>query len=484
MAVGPSQHPQLKKTLKTRHLTMIAMGGIIGAALFVGSSAVISEAGPAAFIAYALTGGLVMLVMRALGEMAAAKPSTGTFVDYSRMALGEWAGFVSGWLYWYFWVIVVGFEAIVGGQIINGWLPGIPVWVIALTLMVVMTAVNMMSVRSFGEAEYVFSSIKVGVVIVFLIIAGLCVVHIWPNSTASLSNLTAHGGFTPNGVSALFASTVVIVFSMMGAEVVTIAAAESEEPARNVRRAINSVVVRVMLFFVLSTLLIVIIKPWDEIEPGKSPFVAVLNDIGIPAGGQILTVVILIAVLSLLNAGMYTSSRLLFVLASQGHAPQWMTSVNRRGVPSKGVLACTVTGYACVVVAALWPDTVFMFLINSSGAVILFVYLMVCISQIRLRRRWEQEGTLQVKMWGHPWVSLLASVAIVAMVANMAANSSTRASLVQSLVSAGVIFAAYAALTYVRRNRSRDHYWQEESDRFDDSSPAGDTAIAATSDLD
>lgn len=453
MSVEPPQQPQLKKTLKTRHLTMIAMGGIIGAALFVGSSAVISNAGPGAFVAYALTGGLIMLVMRALGEMAAAQPSTGSFTDYAGMALGEWAAFASAWLYWYFWVIVVGFEAVVGGQIINQWLPDIPVWVIALAVMLVMTAINLLSARSFGEAEYIFSTIKVAAVIFFLIIATLCVLHIWPNSTASLSNLTTHGGFLPHGIGPLFASAVVVVFSMMGAEVVTIAAAESEEPARNIRRAMNSVIVRVMLFFVLSTFLIVVVKPWNEFVPGKSPFVAILDDIGIPGSGQILTVIILVAVLSVLNAGMYTSSRLLFVLGARGHAPQWMTKTNRRGVPVQGVLACTAFGYASVLIAAFWPDSVFLFLINSSGAVILFVYLMICISQIRLRRIWEQTGTLQVKMWAHPWLSAFAAAAIMAILASMATTASTRSSLLQSLVSAVVVVIAYVVLAVLRERR-------------------------------
>jgi GABA permease len=453
MPIQTEHDPRLKQSLKTRHLSMISLGGVIGAGLFVGSSAIISEAGPAAFLIYGLTGILVALVMRMLGEMASAQPTTGSFTDYTRMAFGNWAGFSTGWMYWYFWVIVVGFEAVVGGQIINGWLPAVPAWALALGLMLVMTSVNLLSVSSFGEAEYWFAGIKIIAILAFIAVTTLYVLGVIPHSTASFDNLTDHGGFFPHGVGMLFSGVVVVIFSMTGVEVATIAAAESAEPAKNVRRAVNSVVLRIIVFFVVSTFLIVVAQPWTEIEAGKSPFVATLDRIGIPGAGVMLTAVILVAVLSVLNAGIYTSSRLLFVLSARGEAPTWMTATNGRGVPVKGVLTCTIVGYACVVIAAIWPDTVFLFLINSSGAVFLFVYLMICLSQLRLRRKWEQEGRLQFKMWGHPWLPLLVTGAIVAVLVAMAFDESTRVSLWQSLLAAGVILGVYGALQLVRRRR-------------------------------
>ncbi|MCA1188073.1 amino acid permease [Saccharopolyspora sp. 6T] len=309
MPVQTEHDPRLQKTLTTRHLRMLALGGVIGAGLFVGSSAIIVEAGPGAFLTYAITGVLVFLVMRMLGEMASAKPTTGSFTDYAGMALGRWAGFTTGWLYWYFWVIVVGFEAVVGGQIIHGWAPALPVWAAAFGLLVVMTGVNLLSVKTFGEAEYWFAGIKVAAILVFLLVTGLYVLHLWPGSTASLTNLTAHGGFLPHGVGTLFSGVVVVIFAMTGVEVVTIAAAESEEPGRNIRRAVNSVVFRILFFFVSSTLLIVIARPWNTFTVGESPFVAVFDTIGIPGAGVALRAVILVAVLSVLNSGLRTSSR-------------------------------------------------------------------------------------------------------------------------------------------------------------------------------
>lgn len=329
-----------------------------------------------------------------LGEMAAGQPTTGSFADYSRLALGDWAGFGVGWLYWYFWVIVVGFEAVVGGQILNGWIPGIPVWGFAAGLLIVMTAVNLRSVGSFGEAEYWFAGIKVVAVVIFVVVASLFVVGLWRGGSGSFGNLTANDGFLPHGVGPLFTGIVVVIFSMTGVEVVTIAAAESSEPAKVIRRAIGSVVFRILGFFVLSTLLIVCVQPWTEIRPGVSPFVTTLDTVGIPGAGTVMQVVVLTAVLSCLNSGLYTSSRMLFVLARNRDAPRWVTRVNRRGVPTRGVLACTAVGYACVFIAYLWPDTAFTFLINSSGAVFLFVYLAICVSQLRLRRRWERGPSL------------------------------------------------------------------------------------------
>ncbi|WP_449433571.1 amino acid permease [Pseudomonas putida] len=450
MPVQSEHDPRLKPVLKTRHISMLALGGVIGAGLFVGSSAVIAATGPGAFITYAITGLIVALVMRMLGEMAAAHPAKGSFVDYARLAFGRPAGYMTGWLYWYFWVIVVGFEAVVGGQIINAWLPGIPVWVIALGLMMGMTLLNLMSVHSFGEAEYWFAGIKVAAIVVFLVVVGIYACNLWPGSNASLGNLTEHGGFLPHGVTSLFTGVVVVIFSMTGVEVATLAAAESEDPSRNIRKAVNTVMLRILVFFVLATFLIVVAQPWTAITPGKSPFVSTLEHIGIPGAADMLTMVILVAVLSVLNAGLYTSSRLLHVLACNDEAPRWIAKVSGKGVPVRGVLASTLVGYGCVVIAALWPDTVFQFLINSSGTVFLFVYLMICLSQLKLRRKWVQEGSLKFAMWGHPWLPLLVTASIVAVLASMAFDPTLQVSLVQCLLAIAAIAASYILLRVSR----------------------------------
>src|SRR5579875_1770435 len=219
---------KLRQGLTQRQLNMIAIGGVIGAGLFVGSGVVIGKAGPAAFLTYALCGALVILVMRMLGEMASANPSTGSFADYARQALGGWAGFSVGWLYWYFWVIVVGFEAVAGGKVLNYWIHA-PLWLLALILMVAMTATNLFSVASYGEFEFWFAGIKVATIVVFLAVGTLFVLGLWPHHRRDFTNLSAHGGLLPNGGGAVFAAIVVVIFSMVGAEVATIMEKKMEE---------------------------------------------------------------------------------------------------------------------------------------------------------------------------------------------------------------------------------------------------------------
>ena len=265
-----SATPTLKKALSQRQLTMIAIGGVIGAGLFVGSGVVINDTGPGAFITYALAGVLIIMVMRMLAEMAVANPSTGSFADYARNALGNWAGFSVGWLYWYFWVIVVGFEAIAGAKIIQYWVD-IPLWLSALVLLILMTATNLFSVSSFGEFEFWFAGIKVAAIMVFIALGSLFVLGLWPNKSMDFSNLWSHGGFFPLGVMAITVGVVTVIFSMVGAEIATIAAAESSDPERAVAKAANSVIVRIAIFFVGSIFLLVTILPWNGEQACRLP---------------------------------------------------------------------------------------------------------------------------------------------------------------------------------------------------------------------
>jgi GABA permease len=426
---------------------MIAMGGVIGAGLFVGSGTVIHDTGPGTFLTYAVTGVLIILVMRMLAEMAVANPSTGSFADYARKALGPWAGFSVGWLYWYFWVIVVGFEAVAGAKIIQYWVD-VPIWTSALVLMVLMTATNLFSVASFGRFEYWFAGIKVAAIIFFIVCGSFFVFGIWPDKHLDFSNLWSHGGFLPHGTAALTAGVVTVIFSMVGAEVATIAAAESENPERAVAKAANSVITRICLFFVGSVFLLAVILPWNSAALSGSPFVAAFTEMGIPYADDLMNAVVLTAVLSCLNSGLYTASRMLFVLAARREAPAQLVTVNGRGVPTKAILASSVIGFLCVIAAAIDEDGVFAFLLNSSGAIILFVYLLISISQIRLRLRTD-ESTLTVKMWLFPGLSVLATLGIVAVLVQMGLTQSVRSQLLLSLLSWGVVLVLYVLNKYV-----------------------------------
>src|SRR5690348_2728917 len=434
----------LQKGLSDRQLRMIAIGGVIGAGLFVGSGVVIGATGPASFITYAMCGFLVIMVMRMLAEMAVANPSTGSFADYARNAIGDWAGFSVGWLYWYFWVIIVGFEAIAGAKIVQYWLPGIPLWLCSLVLLTAMTLTNLFSVASFGEFEFWFAGIKVAAIVLFLAIGGAYVLGLWPHKSMDFSNLTAHGGFLPNGAWAITAAIVTVIFSMTGAEVATIAAAESHNPERAVAKAANSVIARIAVFYVGSMFLLVTIVPWNDKSIAASPYVAAFSDMGLPYADHIMNAVVLTAVLSCLNSGMYTASRMLFVLAARREAPQQLVSVTRRGVPAMAIMASSIVGFLCVIAAAISPDTIFAFLLNSSGAVILFVYCLIGISQVVLRYRTGSEH-LRVKMWLFPFLSIFTVLSIVAILLQMGMRADSRSQLILSLLSWAVVIALYLA---------------------------------------
>jgi GABA permease len=434
--------PTLQKGLSDRQLTMITIGGMIGAGLFVGSGVVIQKTGPGAFISYALSGLLVFLVMRMLAEMAVANPSTGSFADYSRNALGNWAGFSVGWLYWYYWVIIVGFEAIAGAKIIQYWIPGIPLWLGGLILLIAMTASNLLSVSSFGEFEFWFAGIKVAAIIAFLTIGSAFIFGLWPGKSMDFSNLTAHGGFLPNGSGIIIGGILAVIFSMTGAEVATIAAAESQNPEKAVAKAANAVVVRIAIFFVGSVFLLAVILPWNDRTSAASPFVAAFTKIGIPYADHLMNAVVLTAVLSCLNSGMYTASRMLFVLAARREAPPLLVSVTKRGVPAVAILASSVVGFLCIIAAAVSPDTIFAFLVNSSGALILIIYLLIAISQIVLRYRNGSDG-LKVKMWLFPVLSILTALGIVAILVQMLIEKDQRSQFILGAASWAVVIALY-----------------------------------------
>lgn len=449
----------LQHSLKQRHMTMIALGGVIGAGLFVGSGVVIQQTGPAAVVSFLITGILVVLVMRMLGEMACALPTVGSFYEYARLAwsdspaAGELAGFLTGWMYWYFWVIVVALEAVAGATIVQFWLPDIPAWIISLTLLVLLTLTNLISVKSFGEFEFWFASIKVAAIIVFLFLGGLYVLGLWPGVSASVSNLSAHGGFAPLGIVPILTGAVAATGFYFGAEIVTIAAAETAEPEKAVAKATHSVITRVLVFYVGSVFLVVCLVPWNSVGM-KTPYVSALEVIGIKAAAEIMNAVVLTAVLSALNSGLYASSRMLFALTRRGDAPQGVSRLSRNGVPVRAILIGTLFGYAAVVMSYVSPDTVFAFLVNSYGTVALFVYILIAVSQLRLRARLEREdpARLRVRMWLFPWLTYAAIAAMIAIVVAMWFIPEQRKSLLLGIVSLGILLVAYAArLVWGRR---------------------------------
>ncbi|MFZ3557565.1 amino acid permease [Streptomyces sp. BH055] len=442
--------PSLSHGLKQRHLSMIALGGVIGAGLFVGSGTAIAAAGPSIILAYAISGALVMLVMRMLGEMAAAYPASGSFSVHAERGIGPWAGFTAGWSFWFLLCVAVGLEGIGAAGIVHGWVPGVPEWAWVALFMLLFTVTNLSAVKNFGEFEFWFAALKVGAIVLFLVIGVLAILGVLPDVDApGMSNLTGHGGFMPNGTEGLIVGLLASVFAYGGLETVTIAAAESEHPIQGVAKAVRTAMWRIALFYVGSMAVVVVLLPWTAKEiPTKGPYVATLDYLGVPAAGQIMNVVILVALLSAMNANIYGASRMAGSLVARGMGPKVIGKITN-GVPRVAVLMSAVFGFVCVLLSYWRPDDVSAWLLNTIGAIILVVWFFIAVSQLVLRRKLEREAPekLVVKMWAYPYLTIIALVGMVAVFVLMAREHDTRIQLYFS----GGLAVVLAAVGYARQ---------------------------------
>ncbi|MCX5437341.1 amino acid permease [Streptomyces sp. NBC_00056] len=457
----PSEPEPLGGGLKQRHLTMLGLGGVIGAGLFVGSGAGIAVAGPGIVVSYLIAGTLAMCVMRMLGEMSAAMPASGSFSVHAERALGRWAGFSVGWLYWFLLVVVLAVEATGAAQIANGWAPGVPQWAWVLVFMLVFTGANLAAVKNFGEFEFWFAALKVFAIVAFLILGTLAVFGLLPAASDSFgdpvgfTNLTGQGGFLPHGWQGVISGVLAVVFAFGGLEVVTIAAAESDDPVRAVSRAVRSAVFRILFFYIGSMLVIVTVLPWTAQKAGISPYVTVLDSIGVPSAGQIMNIVVFVALLSALNANLYGSSRMVFSLAERGEAPRALLKVSGGGVPRRAVLASVAFGFVSVLLNLEWPESVFLYMLNSVGAVLLFVWALIAASQLRLRRLVEREAPerLVLRMWGFPWLTWVTLAAMAAVIGLMLTDDAARPQLLWS-TGATALVVAVAGVRELRARRA------------------------------
>ncbi|WP_338061154.1 amino acid permease, partial [Pseudoclavibacter helvolus] len=392
-ADGP-QDSNLKAHMKGRHLVMMSLGSAIGAGLFVGSGAGIAAAGPSVLVSYVVAGFLIILIMRMLGEMVADHPTSGAFSVYAGRAVSPAAGFAVGWLWWVQLIIVIAAEATAAAQILVSAWPIAPQWLLALIFMIIFTAINLIGVGQFGEFEFWFSLLKVAAVVVFLVIGGLFVIGLLPTAEApGLANLTAHGGFMPNGIGGVAAGLLIVAFAFGGIEIVAVAAAETENPAQNIRRAVRTIVWRILIFYMGSVALMVIALPWDSEALLASPFVATLDAAGLPGLGAVLGVIIVVALLSSLNANLYGASRMVYSLSERGLAPAGLHRVDGRRVPLLAVLASVALGFVGVLLNYLWAEAVLGILLNIVGSTLIVTWVATIVSHLILRRRAERDGT-------------------------------------------------------------------------------------------
>ena len=440
----------LEQGLKPRHVTMLSIAGVIGAGLFVGSGHAIAQAGPAVLLAYAAAGTLVVLVMRMLAEMAVASPDTGSFSTYADRAIGHWAGFTIGWLYWWFWVLVIPLEAVAAGTILHAWFPGTAIWVFTLVITLLLTATNLFSVKNYGEFEFWFALVKVLAIIGFIILGLLAIFGYLPTSQVSgVAHLSDTIGFMPNGMGAVLAAMLTTMFSFMGTEIVTIAAAESKDPSKQITKATNSVIWRIGLFYLVSIFIVVALVPWNDPSLAQlGSYQTVLDRMGIPNAKLIVDIVVLIAVTSCLNSALYTSSRMLYSLSKRGDAPAAAKRTNAAGTPYWAVMMSTGAAFVAVFANYVAPAAVFEFLLASSGAIALLVYLVIAVSQLRMRQKRTALGeNISFKMWLFPGLTYAVIVFIVAILTVMLFQEAHRVEIMATgllsilVVSAGLLVA-------------------------------------------
>lgn len=393
---------KLNRSLKARHLTMIAIGGSIGTGLFVASGVSISQAGPGgALLSYLFIGLMVYFLMTSLGELAAFMPVTGSFSTYGAQYVDEGFGFALGWNYWYNWAVTIAVELVAAQLVMAYWFPETPGWIWSAVFLSIIFALNGLSVKGFGEAEYWFSLIKVAIVVLFVIVGVLMFVGILRGGEqAGLHNWRIGEAPFAGGFSAMIGVAMVVGFSFQGTELIGIAAGESENPQKNIPRAVRQIFWRILLFYILAILIISLFIPYndprllrnDVTDISVSPFTLVFQNAGLLSAAAIMNAVILTAVLSAGNSGMYASTRMLYNLAKEGKAPKIFTRLSSGGVPRNALIATTVVAALCFLSSRFGNQTVYLWLLNTSGMTGFIAWLGIAVSHYRFRRGYIKQG--------------------------------------------------------------------------------------------
>ncbi|WP_018665351.1 amino acid permease [Heyndrickxia acidiproducens] len=399
----------LQKGLSPRHVQFIALAGMIGTGIFKGSSDTVSLAGPSVAAAYFIGGILLFIVMAALGEMALVYP--GLNVQHLiHKAFGSRISFIVGWLYWINWIIVTVVELIAAGSFLKYWFPSAPLWILSFVCGAFIVGVNLIEVKYYGEFEFWIAGIKIITLVAFIVLGALILFGLLPGTSGTLSNYTAHGGFFPNGISGTFSAFLVVMFSYGGAELIGVTVSETKDSERVLPQIIKQTVVRVMLFYILPILIICGIIPWNQVSSAESPFVQVFSRTGLPGAANVMNFVLLTAVLSAANSGIYATSRTLFTMAESGEAPQLFRSISNRGIPKNGILLTAFFILCGIVLSYFTPDQVISYLMAIPGFTVLLVWIAICAAQLKLRQTYKRRPAFRVK--GYPLTTLIAILAL------------------------------------------------------------------------
>jgi len=446
-----NQKEELKRSLKERHIQLIALGGAIGVGLFLGSSNAIQTAGPAVLLSYLIGGLAIFVIMRALGELAIAYPVAGSFSTYAHEFLGPMYGYVTGWTYWFMWIVTCMAEITAVGIYMTYWYPESPQWVWALMALCFMTASNLIGVEKYGEFEFWFALIKIITIIALLVIGGgIIFFGIGTNGhVIGLSNLYNNGGFFAKGFSGPILALVTVAYAYLGIELIGVTAGEAENPEKTLPRAINGVLWRIIIFYVGAIFVILCLYPWNKIGTQGSPFVLTFNKIGITKAAGIINFVVLTAALSSCNSGVFSTGRMLFNLANQGDAPQFLRKLNKAKVPVNGVLVSAVVLLTSVALNYLTPGKLFKYITEVASLGAIWVWAIILISQIKYRQNLSTEelNSLKYKTPLYPYASYLALAFLGLVVCMLGLESSSRISLYIGIAWFTCIIFSY----YIRR---------------------------------
>ena len=429
--------------LKSRHLTMMGLGSAVGAGLFLGVGLGIQMSGTSVLISYAVAGALIALVMWMLGEMAAARPSLGSFSTYAGQAYGHWARFTMGWIFWFMLIMVMGAEITSAAAIISNWFDIAP-WIPALIAVAFFAVVNFAAVGGFGEFEFWFAIIKVGVIVAFLVIGALMALGILPGMDVSLAGTNFTENFLPNGIPGFAAGLLAVAFAFGGIELVTIAAAESEDPAHNVATAVRAIIVRIMIFYIGSIVVITMALPFSSIQDADvaadSPFTLVLAAAKIPFAAGFMEAIIALALLSAFNAQIYATSRLVFDMAQDHCAPGFFLKQNRAGSPINAVILSMVFAFASVGLQFWNPPGLLAFLFNAVGGCLLVIWSFIVASFIKLHPVLRDNGELtEIHVPGFPWLPWVTAAALAGLTLLMLFDPAARNQVISVLILAAVL---------------------------------------------
>ncbi|WP_428908353.1 amino acid permease [Niallia sp. Krafla_26] len=377
------QH-ELKRDLKNRHVQLIAIGGTIGTGLFLGSGKAISLAGPSIILAYLIVGIALFFVMRALGELLLSNAGYQSFTDFAADYIGPWAGYVTGWTYWFCWIMTAMADIIAVGMYTQYWFD-IPQWIPALLILILLLGLNLLTVKLFGELEFWFALIKV-ITILALIAIGIFMLIIGfktDSGSATVSNLVNYGGLFPNGLSGFLLSFQMVVFAFVGVELVGVSAAETSNPKRNIPSAINKIPLRILFFYVGALFIILSINPWEQLTPSSSPFVQVFSLVGIPVAAGLINFVVLTSAASAGNSGLFSTSRMLYNLSNHDQGPKGFSKLNKNHVPSNGLFVSTIVISVGALLSKLLPGQAFNIVTTISAICFIWVWSIILISHIR-----------------------------------------------------------------------------------------------------